>query len=87
LGCCSVPIDIPIAVLLYDDGFVSIMVAITVFLEDNRLVIAVSVPVVVRADSHTHRSNSDTDFLCSGRQCNAAQAHYGNDPQCKSTDH
>jgi hypothetical protein len=65
-------ISVPIVVLPYDNGLITISVVAV----SNQVTIAIA---MARPDGYTSRPNPD--FFCSGRHC-AANASHGNNYDC-----
>jgi hypothetical protein len=87
-NCSSIALSISTAVAIpvYDDRSISISIAVAVLVDDNRP-ITVAIPVTVaRPDCYATRPNTDPDLSRCGRHC-AANARYGSNYQCKTTDH
>jgi hypothetical protein len=74
---------IPIVILFYNDSFVPI--SVVVLLDDNRLMIAIAITVVVRTDCYANRP--DPDLFGSGRERTSAHTCGNSDYQCKPTNH
>jgi hypothetical protein len=70
-------------ILLYDDSFVPI--SVVVLLDDNRLMIAIAITIVVRTDYH--RPDPDPDLFGSGRERTSAHTCGNSDYQCKPANH
>jgi hypothetical protein len=70
-------------VILLNNSFVPI--SVVVLLDDNRLMIAIAITVVVRTDCYANRP--DPDLFGSGRERTSANTRGNSDYQCKPTNH
>jgi hypothetical protein len=69
-------------ILLYN-SFVPI--SVVVLLDDNRVMIAIAITVVVRTDCYANRP--DPDLFGSGRERTSAHPRGNSDYQCEPTNH
>jgi hypothetical protein len=69
-------------ILLYNSR---VPISVVVLLDDNRLMIAIAIAVVVRTDYYAN--GPDPDLFGSGRERTSAHTCGNSDYQCKPTNH
>jgi hypothetical protein len=77
---------IPIIVIpLYNNSFVPI--SVVVLIDDNRLMIAITITVAVRTDRYANRPDPYPDLFGSGSERTSAHTRGNSDYQCKPAIH